>query len=99
MASFRSRVKFELDDGLHAGERKIVRCGLESLYLSFRESEFSIEVLSDSLTDFLKPLIASPRDLPNSGSLLGPKTTKATTKITISSGIPRLQNIQYLLTL
>ena len=30
--------------------------------------------------DFLKPLIASPRDLPNSGSLLGPKTTRGNYK-------------------
>src|SRR5262249_3502742 len=33
VASFRSRVKFELDDGLHAGERKIVRCGGISLFV------------------------------------------------------------------
>ena len=73
--------------------RKIVPYGLGFLWLSFRESEFSMEGLSDSLIDFLKPLMASPRDLPNSGSLLGPKTTRATTKITISSGIPRLPNM------
>jgi Universal stress protein family len=79
-------------------ERKIVRYGLETPCSSFRESEFSMEGLSGSFIDFLKPLIASPRDLPNSGSLLGPKTTRATTKITISSGIPRLPNIRHLLT-
>ena len=76
----------------------MARYGLGFPWLSFRESEFSMEGLSDSLIDFLKPLMASPRDLPNSGSLLGPKTTRATTKITINSGMPRLPNIQHLLT-
>jgi hypothetical protein len=77
--------------------RRVMRYGLESPWSSFRDSEFLIEGLSDSLIDFLKPLMASPRDLPNSGSLLGPKTTRATTKITISSGIPRLPNMHHLL--
>jgi hypothetical protein len=42
--------------------------------------------------------MASPKDLPRSGSLLGPKTIKAITKITISSGIPILPNIRHPLT-
>src|SRR5581483_1113764 len=54
----------------------------------------SIEFLSGSFIAFLKPRIASPSDLPKSGSLVGPNTIRATRKITHSSGAPRLPNIE-----
>lgn len=60
---------------------------------SFWVSELSRGTLSGSFIAFLNPLMASPRDLPRSGSLLGPKTIKAITKITRSSGMPMLPNI------
>src|SRR6266540_5906265 len=60
------------------------------------EAESSRGVFSLSATDFLNPLMASPSDLPSSGSFLGTKTIKATRKITRSSGAPRLPNIKYL---
>ena len=75
-----------------------MRCGLESLLVVFPRIRVFNGRFIGLAYRFLKPLIASPRDLPNSGSLLGPKTTRATTKITISSGMPRLPNIQHLLT-